>query len=176
MLALTTGNPVYLISTKGARWVWPVSRGCLLILSTWSYLRICRRSMLPYTRFCNCLLDYDYVLHIVNFAILYFLSLCSNIPLSSADGVYISHFIRYARAWFTYENFSKWDKLLTNKFVLQGYNDSRLKSIFANSTVAIMTLFAITNHHWSIFWMICFIQYVWLWFSYWRWRRVIPYT
>jgi hypothetical protein len=26
---------------------------------------------LPYTRFCNCLLDYDYDLHIVNFAILY---------------------------------------------------------------------------------------------------------
>jgi hypothetical protein len=27
--------------------------------------------VLPYTRFCNCLLDYGYVLHIVNFAILY---------------------------------------------------------------------------------------------------------
>jgi hypothetical protein len=27
---------------------------------------------LPYTRFCNCLLDYDFVLHIVNFAILYY--------------------------------------------------------------------------------------------------------
>jgi hypothetical protein len=26
---------------------------------------------LPYTRICNCLLDYGYVLHIVNFAILY---------------------------------------------------------------------------------------------------------
>jgi hypothetical protein len=26
------------------------------ILGTWSYLRICRRSVLPYTRFCNCLL------------------------------------------------------------------------------------------------------------------------
>jgi hypothetical protein len=71
--ALTTGNPVYqyLISTKGARWVWPVSRGCLLLLGTWSYLCICRRSVLPYTRFCYCLLDYDYGLHIVNFAILY---------------------------------------------------------------------------------------------------------
>jgi hypothetical protein len=29
---------------------------------------------LPYTRFCNCLLDYDCVLHIVNFSILYFSS------------------------------------------------------------------------------------------------------
>jgi hypothetical protein len=68
ILALTAGN---LISTKGARRVWPVSRGCLLLRGTWSYLRICRRSVLPYTPFCNCLLDYDYVLHIVNFAILY---------------------------------------------------------------------------------------------------------
>jgi hypothetical protein len=42
-----------LISTKGARRVWPVSRGCLLFLGTWSNLRICRRSVLPHTRFCN---------------------------------------------------------------------------------------------------------------------------
>jgi hypothetical protein len=70
-LTLTTGNPENLISTKGARRVWRVSRGCLLLLDTWSYLRICRRSVLPYTRFFNCLLNYDYVLHNVNFAILY---------------------------------------------------------------------------------------------------------
>jgi hypothetical protein len=62
---------VYLISTKGARQLWPVSRGCLLVRGTWFYLCICQRSVLPYTRFWNCLLDYDYVLHIVNFAILY---------------------------------------------------------------------------------------------------------
>jgi hypothetical protein len=73
LLRHTKGNPVYLISTKGIRQVWPVSRGCLLLRSIWSYLRICRRSMLPYTRFCNCLLDYDYVLHIVNLAILYYI-------------------------------------------------------------------------------------------------------
>jgi hypothetical protein len=30
--------------------------------------------MLLYTRYCNCFLDYDYVLHIVNFAILYSLT------------------------------------------------------------------------------------------------------
>jgi hypothetical protein len=71
IIHLTTGNPIYLISTKGARLVWPVSRGCLPLRGTWSYLRICRRSVLPYIRFCNCLLDYDYDLHIVNFAILY---------------------------------------------------------------------------------------------------------
>jgi hypothetical protein len=62
---------LYLISTKGARRVWPVSRWCLLLLGTWSYLRICRRSVLPYTRFCNCLWDYNYVSHI-NFAIFYY--------------------------------------------------------------------------------------------------------
>jgi hypothetical protein len=27
--------------------------------------------VLPYIQFCNCLLDYGYVLHIVNFTILY---------------------------------------------------------------------------------------------------------
>ena len=32
-----------------------LSRGCLLLRGTWSRLRICRRSVLPYTRSCNCL-------------------------------------------------------------------------------------------------------------------------
>ena len=56
--------------------------------------------------------------------------LCSNIPLSPAYGVYISQLIRYARACFAYEDFSKQGKLLTNKLMLQGYNESRLKSSF----------------------------------------------
>jgi hypothetical protein len=47
---------------------------------------------------------------------------------------------------------------------------------FANSMVAIMTLFAITNYHWPICWMICFILFVRLSFPYWLWRRVSPYT
>jgi hypothetical protein len=47
---------------------------------------------------------------------------------------------------------------------------------FANFTVAIMTLFAITNYHWAIFWMVCFVPFVGLSFPYWLWRRVIPYT
>jgi hypothetical protein len=38
-----------------------------------------------------------------------------------------------------------------------------------------MTFFAITNYHWSICWMICFIQLVRLSFPYWLLRRVIPY-
>jgi hypothetical protein len=40
-----------------SRQMWPVSRECSLYL--------------PYTRFCNCLLDYDCALHIFIFAILY---------------------------------------------------------------------------------------------------------
>jgi hypothetical protein len=31
---------------------------------------------------------------------------------------------------------------------------------FANSTVVIMTLFAIINYHWPICWMVCFILFV----------------
>jgi hypothetical protein len=54
-----------------SRRLWPVNRGCLLLLGNWSYLRICRRSVLPCTRFCNFCLDYGCVLHIVNFTILY---------------------------------------------------------------------------------------------------------
>jgi hypothetical protein len=53
ILVMTIGNPVYLISTKYARWVWPVSRGYLLFHDTSSYLCICLMPVLPYTRFCN---------------------------------------------------------------------------------------------------------------------------
>jgi hypothetical protein len=67
---------LYLMSSNGAWRVWPVSRGCLLLRGTWSYLRICQRSVIPYTWFCNFLLDYDSVLHIVNFAFLYWICNC----------------------------------------------------------------------------------------------------
>jgi hypothetical protein len=62
-----------------------------------------------------------------DFAIVNFPFLCCNIPLAPVYGVYISQLIRYARACFAYEDFSKRDKLLTKK-LLQGYNKSRLKS------------------------------------------------
>ena len=65
-----------------------------------------------------------------DFAIVNFPFLCSNIPLSPTYGVYISQLIRYARACFAYEDFSKRGRLLTNKLMLQGYNESRLKSSF----------------------------------------------
>jgi hypothetical protein len=41
--------------------------------------------------------------------------------------------------------------------------------------IALMTLFAITNYHWHICWIICFIPFVRLSFSYWPSRLVIPY-
>jgi hypothetical protein len=70
--------------------------------------------------------------------------------LSHAYGVYISQLIRYARECLWHEKFSQRGHLLTKQFILQGYNESRLKCNFVNSTVALMTLFAITNHSWSI--------------------------
>jgi hypothetical protein len=45
-------------------------------------------------------------------------------------GVYVLPLIRYARVFFAYENFLKRGKLLTNKLMLQGYNESCLKSSF----------------------------------------------
>ena len=90
--------------------------------------------------------DFDFA--IVNFP---FLCTCSNIPLSPTSGVYISQLIRYVRACFAYEDFSKRGKLLTKKLMLQGYNESRLKSSFRKFYGRyIMTLFAITNYHWPI--------------------------
>jgi hypothetical protein len=62
-----------------------------------------------------------------DFAIVNFPFLCRNIPLSPAYGVYISQLVRYARACFAYEDFSKGGKLLTKKLMLQGYNESHLK-------------------------------------------------
>jgi hypothetical protein len=64
------------------------------------------------------------------FAIVKFPFLCSSIPLSPAYCVYISQMIWYTRACFAYEDFSKWGKLLTKKLMLQGYNESCLKSSF----------------------------------------------
>ena len=63
-----------------------------------------------------------------DFAIVIFPFLCSNIPLSPAYGVYISQLIRWV--CFAYEDFSKRGKLLTKKLMLQGYHESRLKSLF----------------------------------------------
>jgi hypothetical protein len=88
--------------------------------------------------------------------------------------MFISQLIRYAKSCFAYEDFSKRNKLLTNKLMMHDYIMNFVQShIFADSTVVIMTLIAITNYHWLICWMICFIQFVSKLFSYWFWRQVI---
>jgi hypothetical protein len=68
---------------------------------------------------------YDFDFAVVNFPFL-----CSNIQLSPVYGVYVSELIRYARACFAYEDSSKLGRLLTNKLMLQSYNESPLKSSF----------------------------------------------
>ena len=65
-----------------------------------------------------------------SFSIVNFPHLCSNIPLSPAYGVYISQLIRYARACSGYSQFLNRGKLLTNKLMVQGFQQSRLKSAF----------------------------------------------
>jgi hypothetical protein len=59
-----------------------------------------------------------------------FLFYVVNISHSPAYGVYISHIIRYARAFLFVLGLSKRGTLLTKKLMLQGYNESRLKSSF----------------------------------------------
>ena len=41
LLALTSGNPIYLISTNGARRMWPVRRGCLLLHDIYIFIFVC---------------------------------------------------------------------------------------------------------------------------------------
>jgi hypothetical protein len=68
----------------------------------------------------------------LNFSIVNFSYLCSNIPASPAYGVYISHLIRCARACSTYDEFLVQSSLLTNKLTSQGFQLSRLQAAFGN--------------------------------------------
>jgi hypothetical protein len=77
------------------------------------------------TDHCTIWQTYDFDFAIVNFPFL-----CSNIPLSPPYGVHVSQLIRYTRTCFAYEYFSKRGRLLTDKLMLQGYNEFRLKSSF----------------------------------------------
>ena len=61
-----------------------------------------------------------------NFKIINFPNMCSNIPDSSAYGVYISQLIRYARASSNYSDFLKRHLYLRNRLLDQGYKDIRL--------------------------------------------------
>jgi hypothetical protein len=90
--------------------------------------------------------------------------------------VYVSQLIRYTRSCITYEDFSNWGKLLTKDLMLQGYNESLLKSSFRKFWGGYIDLVCdITYYHWLICWMICFTFFVRLSFPYLLWWRVIPY-
>ena len=65
-----------------------------------------------------------------DFAIVNFLFLYSNVPLSPAYVVYVSQLIRYARACHAYDDFFEARPTTNKKLMLQGYNESRLKSSF----------------------------------------------
>ena len=74
--------------------------------------------------------DIDF--HIVNFP-----SLSSNIPSGPSYGVYISQFIRYARCCSHYDDFRYCQKCLVDQLLSQGYRALRLDKSFKNFTVGI---------------------------------------
>jgi hypothetical protein len=61
-----------------------------------------------------------------NFKIINFPNMCSNIPASPVDGVYISQLIRYTRAISNYSDFLKRHLHLRNRLLGQGYKKIRL--------------------------------------------------
>ena len=65
-----------------------------------------------------------------DFSIVNFPFLCSNIPESSAYGVFISQLIRYSRACSGYLDFFLRGKLLTSKLLRQGYKSYKLRNAF----------------------------------------------
>ena len=63
---------------------------------------------------------------IVNFPIVNFPFLSSNIPSAPAYGVYVSQLIRYARTCSNYQDFMECGKVLTQKLLSQGYQKTKL--------------------------------------------------
>jgi len=64
----------------------------------------------------------------VNFPIVNFPFLDSNIPSSPAYGVYMSPLIRYSIACNSYQDFLHQSVLLTTKLLIQGFIETRLRS------------------------------------------------
>ena len=58
----------------------------------------------------------------VNFSIVNFPFICSNIPAAHAYGVYISQLIQYSRAYGSYQDFLNRGLLLTRKLLNQGFS------------------------------------------------------
>jgi hypothetical protein len=68
----------------------------------------------------------------LNFSIVNFPIICSNIPAAPAYGVYISRMIRYTRACGSYQDFLDRGLLLTRKLLNQGFLLVKLKSSLRN--------------------------------------------
>jgi hypothetical protein len=64
----------------------------------------------------------------LNFSIVNFPFICSNIPAVPAYGVYLSQLIRYSRACGSYQDFLDRGLLLTRKLLNQGFLLVKLKS------------------------------------------------
>ena len=81
----------------------------------------------------------------LNFPIVYFPFICSNIPAASAYGIYISQLIQYAtRACGSYHDFLDRGLLLTRTLLNQGFLLVKLKSSFC--TVATMTWLTVMEY------------------------------
>ena len=87
--------------------------------SSYLYCCLCIDSGKPTTRLYDKRDDF-------NFPIVNFPFLSSNIPSAPAYGVYVSQLIRYARACSNYQGFIERGKLLTTKFLSQGYQTTKL--------------------------------------------------
>ena len=76
----------------------------------------------------SCLFTYDIMKKRddFNFKIINFPNMCSNIPASPAYGVYISQFIRYARASSNFSDILKRHLDLRNRLLDHGYEKIRL--------------------------------------------------
>ena len=62
----------------------------------------------------------------LQFPIVNFPFLNSNIPSAPAYGVYVSQLIHYARACSNYQDFTERGKVLTTKLLSQGYQKAKL--------------------------------------------------
>jgi hypothetical protein len=80
-------------------------------------------TVLPYTPFCNCLL-----ITITLYTLLTSLFCSDTISVTHLDTPLKNGYHTFDI--FAYEDFSKRGKLLIKKLMLQGYNESRLKSSF----------------------------------------------
>jgi hypothetical protein len=118
--------------------VWPVSRGCSLLRGTWSYLRICRRSVLPYTRFCNCLSITITFCTLLNSLFLYHCNghrTCKTLMSNKTAEIYVASTCRsfvyfYSKMWNLYFKFQYLNVDYTNVVHENDFNNSNvMKSV-----------------------------------------------